>query len=134
MRLTIGNRQKRPVRVFIVDDSSIVQERLVSLLRELAGIEIVGQAGTAHNAIVGIQRLKPDVVILDLRMPDNNGLTVLKTIKQGLVTPVVIVLTNHASAIYRRECRLAGADYFLDKSTEFDQIQRILPELGLGLS
>lgn len=126
MRPNIGSQQLQPIRVFIVDDSSMIRERLVTLLDELIGVEIVGQAHTAAAAIADIQRLKPDAVILDIRLPDDNGLTVLKNIKRGEVTPVVIVLTNHAYPAYRRQCRQAGAEYFLDKSAEFDQISGLL--------
>ena len=57
------------IKVFIADDSLIVREHLVTMLDELAGIEITGQAGTVTEAVTAIQTLHPDVVILDIRMP-----------------------------------------------------------------
>jgi len=113
------------VRVFIVDDSLIVREHLVTMLDDLTEVEVVGQAETVTKAISAIGKLQPDLVILDIRMPDGSGIDVLQTIKQDEPAPIVIVLTNYPYPAYRQKCLQAGADFFLDKSTEFDQI----PEL-----
>ncbi len=106
----------------IVDDSRIVRERLIAMLNELPGVEIVGQAASVPEAIETIRRLMPDTVILDIRMPGGTGLDVLRDIKQLDPAPLVIVLTNYAAPAYREKCRQAGADFFFDKSTEFDRI------------
>ena len=117
------------IKVFIADDSLIVREHLVTMFDELAGIEIVGQAETVAEAVTGIQKLHPDVVILDIRMPGGSGIDVLKRVKQGEVTPMVIILTNYPYPGYRQKCLQAGADFFLDKSTEFDQIPKLFEQL-----
>ena len=114
------------IKVFIADDSRIVQEHLVTMFDELAEVEIVGQAETVAEAISAIGELRPDVVILDIRMPDGSGIDVLQTIKQDDPAPVVIVLTNYPYPAYRQKCLQAGADFFLDKSTEFDQIPELI--------
>jgi DNA-binding NarL/FixJ family response regulator len=114
------------VKVFIVDDALIVQERLVTMLGELAGVEVVGQAETVAEAINAIQKLQPDVVILDIQMPDGNGIEVLQNIKQAEMAPMVIILTNYPYQKQREKCLKAGADFFLDKSIEFDQIPKLL--------
>ena len=119
----IAPSTNQKVSVFIADDSLIVRERLVTMLDELAGIEIVGQAETVAEAISAIGKLQPDVVILDILMPDGSGIDVLLTIKKNeQLMSVVIVLTNYPYPAYRQKCLQAGADFFLDKSTEFDQI------------
>ena len=118
-------RSNSKIKVFIADDSLIVREHLVTMLDELAGIEIVGQAGNVAEAISAIRLLKPDAVILDILMPGGSGIDVLENIKQNDSTLVVIVLTNYPYPVFRQKCLQAGADFFLDKSTEFDQI----PEL-----
>ena len=110
------------LKVFIADDSHIVREHLVTLLNELAGIEIVGQAENVDQAIGAIRKIQPDVVILDIRMPGGSGIDVLQKIKQDEVAPIVIILTNYPYPAYRQKCLQMGADFFLDKSTEFDQI------------
>ena len=118
-------RSNAKITVVIADDSLIVQEHLVTMLEELAGIEIVGQAENVAEAINAISQLQPDVVILDILMPGGSGIDVLENIKQDGAGPMVIILTNYPYPVFREKCLQAGADFFLDKSTEFDQI----PEL-----
>jgi DNA-binding NarL/FixJ family response regulator len=119
------SRSNHKLKVFIADDSLVVREHLVTMLDELAGVEIVGQAENVAEAISAIGNLKPDVVILDIRMPGGSGIDVLQNIKQDRAASMVITLTNYPYPGYRQKCLQAGADFFLDKSTEFDQI----PEL-----
>ena len=127
-------RSNSKIKVFIADDSLIVREHLVTMLDELAGIEIVGQAGNVAEAISAIRLLKPDAVILDILMPGGSGIDVLENIKQNDSTLVVIVLTNYPYPIFRQKCLQAGADFFLDKSTEFDQIPELFERFKWGKS
>ena len=117
------------VSVFIVDGSSIIQERLRIMLAEVDGVDVVGQAQNAANAVGAIRARKPDLVIQDVQTADGNGLDLLAAIKQGEPPPVVIVLTNDAYPPYRKAYLQAGADFFLDKSNEFDQIPIVLRRL-----
>jgi DNA-binding NarL/FixJ family response regulator len=125
MPLTAISSNKN-IKVFIADDSLVVREHLVTMLDELPRIVIVGQAENVAEAINGILELQPDVVILDIRMPGGSGIDVLQTIKQDEPAPVVIILTNYPYPAYRQKCLQAGADFFLDKSTEFDQMPELL--------
>jgi DNA-binding NarL/FixJ family response regulator len=61
-------------------------------------------------------------------MPDGSGIDVLQNIKQGEAAPIVIILTNYPFPGYRQKCMQAGADFFLDKSTEFDQIPKLFEQ------
>ncbi len=126
---TILSRSLPNIKVFVADDSLIIREHLVTMLEELIDVEIVGQAGTVAETISAIEKLQPDVVILDIRLPDGSGIDVLQTIKQDGPAPVVIVLTNYPYPAYRQRCLQAGADFFLDKSTEFDQIPGLFERL-----
>lgn len=107
----------------------LVRERLQARLAELEGVELVGQSGNAPEAIEAIRQLRPDVAILDIRMPGGNGLRVLEAVKQGDAPPVVIMLTAFAYPQYRARCLAAKADYFYDKATEFDQVFIMLEQL-----
>ena len=117
------------MRVFITDDSKIVVERLADLLKDVAGVEIVGQAGNALEAMLSIHLTNPDAVILDLQMPGGSGLDVLRAIRQGQPGLKVLICTNYAYPQYRDECLAAGATYFLDKSADFDKIPTIFRQL-----
>lgn len=112
--------------VFIVDDSPVVRERLVTLISELRHVAIVGQADIAFEAINSIRRLKPGIVVLDISMPGGSGMYVLESIKQDRPCPLVIMLTNFAHDQYRKKCLQLGADYFFDKSTEFEKVTEVL--------
>jgi DNA-binding NarL/FixJ family response regulator len=116
--------------VYIVDDSQAVRERLIGMISEVEGTTLAGASGDPYEAVTAIRRLHPEAVILDIRMPGMSGIQVLREIKQGGYTPMVIMLTNYPFEQYRRECVEAGADYFLNKSTEFERINEILARGG----
>lgn len=115
------------VKVFLADDSSIIQHRLVALICELAWVDIVGTGQSGTDAIEGIVTFEPDVLILAIQMPGGSGFDTLKHIKQNGNAPIVIILTNYPEL--RQSCLEAGADYFLDKSIEFDQIPGVLEQI-----
>lgn len=117
------------MRVFIADDSELFCKLLVADLSEIQGLEVVGQAQRGSEAIKLIQKLNPDVVILDIRMPGGNGIDVLQNIEKHNGTPVIIMLTNYPYPQYRRKCMEAGADFFFDKSSEFEKVIEIFEQL-----
>jgi DNA-binding NarL/FixJ family response regulator len=110
------------MRVFIADDSEILRVRLVKMLSEIEGVEIVGQAQESLEAIEFIQEFNPQIVILDIRIPPTNGIEVLEAIKKDDESPKVIMFTNYPYPQYREKCMGLGADYFFDKSTEFEKL------------
>jgi DNA-binding NarL/FixJ family response regulator len=116
--------------VFIVDDSPVVRDRLAALIAELPNVEVVGQADIAFEAIYSIRRLRPAVVVLDISMPGGSGMYVLETVKKDRPVPVVIMLTNFAHEQYRQKCLQLGADYFFDKSTEFERVTEVLRQIS----
>jgi len=120
------------LRVLVADDSVLVRERLAELIHDLDGVELVGEAGTAQAALNLVQRLQPDVVILDIRLPGGDGISVLKAIRQQAAPPRVIMLTAFPYPQYRRRCLEAGAHFFFDKATEFSSIAEVLSQLGRG--
>jgi DNA-binding NarL/FixJ family response regulator len=122
----MSDEVEKPKRVFIADDSPIIRERLASLLGELENVVIAGQAEDLPEVIRAIPGARPDYVILDIRMPGGSGIDALKFIKRSLAAPVVIILTNYPSPEYRQACLQEGADYFFDKSHEFEQVLEVI--------
>jgi DNA-binding NarL/FixJ family response regulator len=118
------------VKVLIVDDSKIVCEGLQQMLINIADVEIVGQAHNAKDAIKSISELKPDLVILDIRLPGPSGIDVLKDIRAKNLPILVIMLTNYPYPQYRKKCEELGADYFFDKVKEFERIPIVIEELA----
>jgi DNA-binding NarL/FixJ family response regulator len=121
------------LKVFISDDSATVRERLVTMALDLPAIAVVGQAQDVPGSLHAIDQTRPDVVILDIRMPGGNGIEVLRRLKKMNPAPKVIMLTNFAYVQYRTKCAEAGADFFFDKSTEFDKLPQALEEVRRGL-
>lgn len=117
------------LKVFIADDSRLVRKCLAALVSELRGVKVAGQAGDADEAFEVIQRLRPDVVILNVLMPGGNSIQVLEAIKKSAAAPVVIMLAAFPYPQYRKKCLEVGADYFFDKSTEFDRVVQVLEKM-----
>jgi DNA-binding NarL/FixJ family response regulator len=116
--------------VYIVDDSQVMRERLTESVADIAGVKIAGQSGDPFEALDGIQKSHPDVVILDIRLPQKSGIDVLKDIKENPAAPIVIMVTNYPYHQYRQACMAAGADYFFSKIDEFEMIRETLSRIG----
>jgi DNA-binding NarL/FixJ family response regulator len=121
------------LKVFISDDSATVRERLVTMALDLPEIAVVGQAHDVPGSLDAIRQTRPDVVILDIRLPGGNGIKVLREVKKMNPAPRVVMLTNYAQAPYRKKCEEAGADFFFDKSTEFDKLPQALEQVRQDL-
>jgi len=121
--------QARAMKVLIADDSEALVQRLTSKLLEITGVEIAGRASNVADAIQAIRQTKPDVLILDIRMPGGSGIDVLEALKEDPFPPIVIVLSNHGDRQYRRKCLQRGARFFFDKSVEFHKVSEVLRTL-----
>lgn len=108
-------------RVFLADDSAAIRERVAALLAGQA-MDIVGQAATPQACIDGILAAAPDVVVLDVQLEGGSGLQVLRAVRQARPAVAFVVFSNNASAPYRKRYLGEGAERFLDKSSEFDQL------------
>lgn len=120
------------MKVFLVDDSAQVIERLKEMLAPLPGVELMGIAADIPAAFIGLRAVTPDVVLLDLHLPGGSGIEVLKVIKKEMPATKVIVLTNYAFPQYQRKCEEAGADAFLDKSKDFAKVPEVIESLSQG--
>src|SRR5690348_13960631 len=101
------------MQVFIVDDSALVRQRLAELLVAVEHVHVIGEAGTVADALSRIPELRPDLVTVDIRMPDGDGVSVLKAIKQLDRPPLVGVLTMFPTEPSRRrsEERRVGREW-----------------------
>lgn len=115
------------MRVLVVDGSLGVRARLAERLRE-AGLQVVGESGSAAAALELAKAQKPDAVIFDLVLPDQAGLELLRELCRLTPAPLLVVLTNLPKVLYRDRCHAAGADFFLDKSREFELVAPLLLE------
>jgi PAS domain S-box-containing protein len=109
------------VNVLIVDDSAEIRARLSEMLAPLPGLGRVDAVGSALDARRAIRSQPPDVVVLDLQMPLGSGFQVLEVLRAAGTPVTTIVLTNDPGPQWRRRCLEAGADFFFDKSAEFQR-------------
>ncbi|MFZ2054372.1 MAG: response regulator transcription factor [Candidatus Aminicenantales bacterium] len=121
------------MRLVIADDSEILRTRLCELLSEIDGITIVGQANDCPSCVEAVQNLRPDVVILDIRIPGGDGITALETIKKLEHAPKVIMFTSFPYLQYRKRCLDMGADFFFYKANEFEQLLKAVRELAVAV-
>ncbi len=109
------NHLLRPYRVVIVDDTKSFRELAQDLLSDESWIEIVGLARTGKEALDVVHKVMPDLVLMDITMPDMNGLDATCQIKAGANAPHIIIWTNHHEAHYADAALTAGADGFVLK-------------------
>ncbi len=114
------------MKILIVDDSDIFRQSMMSLLGTLGEVESINEARNVKEGIDLAKAAKPDAVFLDIRLPDGTGFEVLQEIKKEPQPPMVIMLTNYSSEQFREKAFREGADYFFDKSTEFEKALEVL--------
>lgn len=116
------------MKVFVVEDSAAVRERLVEMILEVDSVEMVGTAESYGGAVSGILCTRPDVAVLDIKLADEtgSGIDVLTEVRKSLPALRAIVLSNYATPQHVRASADAGADYFLDKSADFERVAEIL--------
>lgn len=113
-------------RVLLVDDSAAVRQRLAQILEQTPGIGRVTQACDVASARAALADALPEVVVLDMHMPDGDGLELLAHIRERALGVRTIVLTNYPTPEYRQRCLALGADYFLDKTLEFQRVPSLI--------
>jgi DNA-binding NarL/FixJ family response regulator len=116
------------IRVLIADDRPLARAGLQVLLATRPDIEVVGIAGDGREAVMLVEQWGPDVVLMDVRMPELDGLEATRLIKARRPKTRVIVLTMHAA--HRSEALAAGADYFLVKGCPSSRLFQAILEPG----
>jgi DNA-binding NarL/FixJ family response regulator len=112
--------------VLIVDDHPAFRRALTSALSLVRSVEVAGEADGGLEACDHAERLRPDVVLMDLSMPDISGIDAMRKIHESQPDLPVVILTAHADEGVRREATLAGARGFLAKGIALDDIVQAL--------
>lgn len=118
--------------VVLADDQRVVREGLATLLGLLPDIEVLGTASDGEEAIALVERLRPDVVLMDLRMPRCDGVEATRRLRQQGSTAHVVVLTTYADDRSVVEALRAGARGFLTKDAGADEIERAIAAVVRG--
>jgi DNA-binding NarL/FixJ family response regulator len=110
------------IRVLIVDDHELVRRHICTVLGTEPDVEVVGQAGSGIEAVHQAAEHQPDVVLLDLNLPELNGLLAAPLIKQAAPGVEILVVTSHHSMYFVRAAFNAGARGFLSKSDIYPEL------------
>ena len=116
------------VRVLVVDDHPAFRKALTSALGMVDGFEVAGEAGGGVAACEEAEELEPDVVLMDLSMPDLSGIDAMKQIHEKKPDLPVVILTAHADPGVEKEARAAGASGFHAKGVGLDDLVIVLHE------
>lgn len=122
-----------PIRVLVVDDHPIAREGSRGYLEQDPGIVVVGATESGADAIEMAQTLRPDVVVLDLRLPDISGLEVARQLRVLVPEVKILVLTGYDSLAYRRFLKGIGVPGYLDKSAGGNELVAAVHTLNGGL-
>ena len=119
-------------RVFLLDDHTVLRQAVRVMLEAESDIEIVGEAGDGTEGIVGIVRAKPDLAIVDLKMPGMSGLSAIPEILKGSPKTAIIVFTMYNNPVYVYEAMHAGASGYVLKSASKEELLRAIRAVKQG--
>lgn len=123
-----GHPPGMPFTLLVVDDSNLICTSLQALLAQMTGIEAMHTAHTLAQALEKVRQLLPSLLILDIHLPDGNAIQSLSTLKRLAPGMRIAMLTNDVNDFNRRKCLEAGADWFFDKSIEFDDLLDVVQQ------
>jgi DNA-binding NarL/FixJ family response regulator len=112
------------VRILIVDGSARVRARLAERLKPHA--TLIGEAAELNDALIAAEIACPDAVIVDVHVDVDMGIAGLRRLRRAVPDATIVVLTNEATEFHRGECVRAGADFFFDKSVDFDRAVEVV--------
>lgn len=118
----MGEKISRPIRLIIADDHVVVREGLVALLEDEPDLQVVGQASTGREAVAVARQHRPDIALLDITMPDMNGLEATCEIVTELPEVHVLILTMHEEEAFFFEALRAGAAGYVLKGAGSEEL------------
>ena len=121
-----GNHKKT---VLIVDNSLLIIDRLLGMIKEVTSVKRVFAATNFNEAVTILKIKKTNIVLLDIKLPGENGIELLKYIVKTYPGTKVVMLSNLVSKYYQQLCKKEGAVNFIDKSKDFD----LIPDIVAGL-
>jgi DNA-binding NarL/FixJ family response regulator len=128
------DQPQRPLRLLVVDDHEVVRQGLVSLLDRRAGFDVVAQAGSVAEAIAQATRFEPDLVIMDVRLPDGSGIEACREIRAARPQTRVVMLTSYPDEEAVLSAIIAGASGYLLKQIRGRDLVGALEAVGRGES
>jgi len=129
-----GPAEGQPIRIFLLDDHEVVRRGIADLLNSVEGFEIVGEAGTAEEARNRIMAIRPDVAVLDARLPDGSGIDVCRDIRSELPETYCLILTSYDDEDAVLASVLAGASGYVLKEVRGSGLVDAIRQVAMGRS
>jgi DNA-binding NarL/FixJ family response regulator len=126
--------ESKPIRLLLVDDHEVLRLGLRTLFTEVGGVQVVGEAATVAAAVTEASRLKPKVILMDVRLPDGSGIDACRSIRTAHSDTRVLFLTSFADDDAVLATILAGADGFLLKEVSSEQLIDAVKTVASGRS
>ena len=130
----MADGDNRPLRLVVVDDHEVVRQGLVALLDRREAFQVVGEAGTVVEALAVVRRFRPDLVVMDVRMPDGSGIEACREIRSEMPEVRVIILTSYPDEEAVLSAIIAGASGYLLKQIRGRDLVNALEAVGRGES
>lgn len=122
------------IRVFLVDDHEVVRRGLIDLLSADSALDVVGEAGSISEAMTRIPAVNPDVAVLDVRLPDGNGIELCRDLLSRMPNLRCLMLTSFSSDEAMLDAILAGASGYVIKDIKGMELAKAIKEVGAGRS
>jgi DNA-binding NarL/FixJ family response regulator len=125
-----GRNCVKGLRIALVDDSVLMREHVLESLKDVAGIAEIQQAVDVPSGLRLVEAGRMDVLVLDVELPGQSGLDLLKIARRRDYAAVIIMFSIHDHPVLRQKCADMGADFFFHKLTEFERVAEVCHELA----
>jgi two-component system, NarL family, response regulator DevR len=129
-----GTGEDRQIRVFLLDDHEVVRRGVRNILEAEADLEVVGEAGTSASALARVAALRPDVAVLDVRLPDGDGVSVCREIRSTLPGTACLMLTSYGDDEALLGAIMAGAAGYVQKQAPAEELVGAVRAVAAGRS
>src|SRR5438874_1962427 len=121
-----------PLRILLADDHAAVRQAVALLINSLSDMKVICEAGDGITAVQQAQELEPDVVVMDLSMPQMSGLVAVRTLKELKFGPAIVIWSRHDDDAHVQELLSAGASSYVSKSSALDELLRGIRAAAAG--
>ncbi len=122
----------KSLSILVIDDSEIIRERIIEIICRIKKNITIFHADNFREGLKQFISSPPEIIILDIQLKDGDGMDLLNIIKSRSPNTHVIILTNYPFPVFKDYCIKYGAEYFLDKSNDFEKLQEVISKIFIN--